>query len=314
MAIKIEQNTYTTNNITLNYYEVKNNLPALLMIHAQGTNATSYNNTLKELSKTYHIFTVDCPGHGKSDKNKANYNIVSIGNTIIEFAKNVIKTDFYLLGHSSGGLIAAYIASKTPMCKGLILEDPPLFSCQDERRIKTFNYLDLSTVCHNYIDQKLDEDFITYYFENQKMWDFFPDKSREKIKEKLVKSVINFRTKHPQKLLKVPFFPKAALEAYRGMNEYDPYFGETFYNNTFHNDISHSEILKEIKCKTLLMKAKTDFDNEGILLAAMSDEDATLAQELINQCELVTFDCGHGVHFEKKKEFIKAIINFTNGD
>ena len=48
-AIKIEQNFYSENDITLNYYEVKNNLPALFMIHAQGTNATSYNNTLKEL-------------------------------------------------------------------------------------------------------------------------------------------------------------------------------------------------------------------------------------------------------------------------
>ena len=200
------------------------------------------------------------------------------------------------------------------MCKGLILEDPPLFSCQDERRFKTFNYLDLSTVCHNYIDKKLEEDFITYYFKNQKMWDFFPDKSREKIKEKLVKSVINFRAKHPQKLLKAPFFPKSALEAYRGMNEYDPNFGETFYNNTFHKDILHSDILKEIKCKTLLMKAKTNFDDKGILLAAMSDEDAILAQELIKQCELLTFDCGHGVHIEKKNEFINAIVNFTKCD
>lgn len=97
----------------------------------------------------------------------------------------------------------------------------------------------------------------------------------------------------------------------RGMNEYDPYFGNTFYDDTFHKDVLHSEILKEISCKTCLMKAKTNFDDKGILLAAMSDEDADLAQKLIRQCDITRFDCGHGIHIEKKREFIETIINFA---
>lgn len=255
MTRRIVQNYHIANGMILNYYELKNDLPVLLMIHAQGTDATSYKSTWNVLSKKYHLYAVDCPGHGKSDKNECHYNIVSIGNALMDFAEKVIDKDFYLLGHSSGGLIAAYVASKTPICEGLILEDPPLFSCQGERRFKTFNYQDLSTVCHNYIEEVSEEDFLVYYFKNQKMWKFFPNDSREKIKAKLVQSVTNFRRKYPHKPLKVPFFPKSALEAYRGMNEYDPYFGETFYNNTFHRGVLHSEILTEISCKTLLMKA-----------------------------------------------------------
>ncbi len=310
MKNNILQKSYFANGIYLNYYEIKNDLPVLLLLHAQGTDAMSYKNVFKELSKKFHIYSIDCPGHGKSDKNKSHYNIVSIGNAIIDFTLNVIGEDFYILGHSSGGLIASYVASKTPTCLGLILEDPPLFSCQGERRFKTFNYLDLSTVCHNFIEQELKEDFTTYYFKNQKMWDFFPDKSRDKIKEKLVKSVINFRTKHPNKPLKVPFFPKSALEIYRAMNDYDPYFGEAFYYDTFSNGISHINILQAISCNTCLMKAKTNFDDKGILLAAMSDEDSTLAQKLITRCSVVHFDCGHGIHIEKKKEFIETINDF----
>lgn len=311
MKNNILQKSYFANDISLGYYEIKNNLPVLLLIHAQGTDAMSFKDVFKELSKKYHVYSIDCPGHGKSDKNKSNYNIVSIGNAIIGFIQNAIDEDFYILGHSSGGLISSYVASKTPTCLGLILEDPPLFSCQGERRFKTFNYLDLSTVCHDYIEKELKEDFTTYYFKNQKMWEFFPDKSREKIKAKLVKSVINYRTKHPDKPLKVPFFPKSALEIYRAMNEYDPYFGETFYNDTFNNGISHGDILQSISCKTCLMKAKTNFDDKGILLAAMTNEDANLVQNLIDHCSIVQFDCGHGIHIEKKKEFIEAINNFT---
>ena len=311
MMNNILEKAHFANDIYLNYYEIRRDLPVLLMLHAQGTDAMSYKNTFKELSKKHHIYSIDCPGHGKSDKNKSHYNIVSIGDAIIDFTQNVICEDFYILGHSSGGLIASYVASKAPTCLGLILEDPPLFSCQGERRFKTFNYLDLSTVCHDFIEQELKEDFIVYYFKNQKMWNFFPDKSRDKIKEKLVKSVIKFRLKHPNKPIKVPFFPKSALEIYRAMNEYDPYFGEAFYNDIFNSGILHSDILKSISCKTCLMKAKTIFDDNGILLAAMSDEDAKLVLNLIARCSVVQFDCGHGIHIEKKKEFIEAINNFT---
>lgn len=311
MTRNIIQKSCFVDGVSLSYYEIKNDLPVLIMVHAQGTNAMSYENTLKELSKKYHIYTVDCPGHGNSEKDKYLYNIVSIGSAILDFAKNIICEDFFIIGHSSGGLIAAFVASKTSMCIGLILEDPPLFSCQGERRLKTFNYLDLSTVCHNYIEENIKEDFVVYYFKNQKMWEYFPDESREKIKIKLVKSVTKFRKKYPHKTLKVPFFPKSALEAYRGMDEYDPYFGEAFYNDTFHSGVLHSDILKGIICKTLLMKAKTNLDDKGTLLAAMNDEDANLVQQLIKQCDVIKFDCGHGIHIEKKRDFIETVIDFA---
>lgn len=43
----------------------------------------------------------------------------------------------------------------------------------------------------------------------------------------------------------------------------------------------------------------------------MNDEDAKLAQQLIAQCDIIQFDCGHGIHIEKKKEFIEAVIAFA---
>lgn len=307
----ISQNQYMANGIKLNYYEVENNLPVLVMLHAQGTDSTSFENTYDALSNVFHIFSVDCPGHGSSDKDKSHYNIVSIGDAIIDFTKHLVESSFYIIGHSSGGLIASYVASKTEMCLGLILEDPPLFSCQGDRRFKTFNYLDLSTVCHHYIEQNTQENFVIYYFQHQKMWDFFPAKSRDRIKLKLLNCAKKYNSKHPDKPLKVPFFPKKALEVYHGMNDYDPYFGDAFYTDTFNGNLLHSEILKGITCKTLLMKADTNYDDDNVLLAAMSEEDASLALDLINDCELVKFACGHGIHMEKSDEFINALINFV---
>jgi len=217
-----------------------------------------------------------------------------------------------VLGHSSGGLIACYIASNYTGCNGLILEDAPLFSSNGDRRFNTFNYKDLSTICHNFINQNEESDFTYYYFMNQYCWNFFPDDSREKIKNKLGKFALKYRKNHPEKPLKVPFWPKKFLEAFNGLNEYDPYFGENFYNDKFNNNIDYEELLKNIAVPTLFMKANTTIGNDGLLQGALTDEDLERVKSLIKNVEVIYFNCGHGIHSEKQKEFIKC-VNDTLG-
>ena len=91
----------------LNYYEVGTAKNKLLLLHAQGTNSCSFDNVVTKLAKHYHVYLVDYYGHGKSSHNPEKYNLVSIGNDIIDFIENVICDSVAVLGHSSGGLIAA---------------------------------------------------------------------------------------------------------------------------------------------------------------------------------------------------------------
>ena len=303
----IETHVYKQHGIELNYYEIKKESEPLVLIHAQGVDAASFKNVWKQLSETYHVYSIDCYGHGKSLHQAEKYNVAEIGNAIIRFMEDVVKENVYLLGHSSGGLIAAYIASHTETCSGLILEDPPFFSSQGERRKSSFNYVDLSTVCHNFINQTESQDFVLYYFRNQYAWNFFPEKSREKIREKMSGMAAKYRKRHPDRNLKVMFWPKIALSGFCGMNSYDPLFGETFYNDSFHCGIPHEELLKHIRCRTLFMKAKTNVGDDGLLMAALSEEDLKKVTELIEGCRVVSFDCGHGIHIEKPKEFIECV-------
>lgn len=300
----LTEHFYKEQGIELNYYEIKNELQPLVLIHAQGVDATSYDNVWMQLSKTYHIYAVDCYGHGKSLHDPGQYNMIDISNAMIRFIEDVVQEKVFLLGHSSGGLISAYIASNTDLCKSLILEDPPFFSSQGERRKSSFNYIDLSTVCHNFINQSNDKDFVLYYFSNQYAWNFFPEKSREKIRQKMIGMAQKYRRKHPNKNLKVMFWPKAALSGFHGMNNYDPLFGETFFNDSFHCGILHEDILKNIKCKTYFMKAQTNVSKDSILMAALSEEDLERVAEHIADCQIERFDCGHGIHVEKPQEFI----------
>ena len=253
------------------------------------------------------VAALEAYGHGKSVHEPALYNIVSLGNALVRLIEEDIGEPCTLLGHSSGGLIAAYAAGKTDLCERLILEDPPFFSSQGERRKKTFNYVDLSSICHEYLQSEQDEDFVLYYFENQYAWNLFPEKARRKVRPKSIEAAERFMRKHPRRDLKIPFWPKSALASFVGMGEYDPRFGGTFYDDSFHCGIPHETILEKIACSTLFMKAKTEWSDDGILLAALSEEDLKQCLELIDDCKLVRFDCGHGIHIEEPRRFLKAI-------
>ena len=313
MKMKLENYQYKTydNNI-INYYEADNDNPILLIIHAQSANSSSYSGVIKELSKKFHLIIIDCYGHGKSSHNKEKYNIISQGDELIEFIQYKTDEKISILGHSSGGLIACYIASKSNLCDNLILEDPPLFSSVGEKRFNYYNYNDLSTICHNFINQDEEEDFVYYYFMNQYMWNFFPENSREKIRNKSGKSALKYRKKHPDKPLKIRFWPKKFLEAFNGMEQYDPYFGENFYNDTFNCNINYSKLLSEIDCRTLFMKANTKIGDDGIIMGALTDEDLQQVTDLIKNIKVEYFNCGHGIHIEKKKEFVKSVIGTLN--
>lgn len=308
-----EKCLYQKHGIKLNYYEIKNELQPLILIHAQGVDATSFGNVWEQLSTNYHVYAVDCYGHGESLHDAKQYNIEDIGRAVICFMEEAVQKKSYLLGHSSGGLIAAYIASHTELCDCLILEDPPFFSSQGERRKNTFNYIDLSTICHNFINQSECKDFVLYYFSNQYIWNLFPEKSREKVKQKMIKMAAKYRKKHPDKNLKIMFWPKAALSGFQGMNNYDPLFGEAFFNDSFHNGIRHEDILRGIKCRTVFMKAQTNRSEDGFLMAALSEEDLERVTEFIEDCQIVRFDCGHGIHTENPKKFIECLADLHRG-
>lgn len=305
--LKILENTYSGKNGALHYLEVKNDKPPLLLIHAQGVCARSFENVMGDLAKIYHVYAVDCYGHGGSAHNPALYNLKEQSFGIAEFIRVVAGGRVSLAGHSSGGLIAAYIASAYDVCDRLFLEDPPFFSCEGERRFKAFNYIDLSTICHNFLAQSEEKDFVLYYFINQRTWDMFPPEVKARIYDKTVAIARKDREKHPKGDLKILTWPKNALEGFKGMSDYDPRFGEAFYNDTFNAGVSHEEMLSKITCSTRIMKAQTLLSDDGTLYCAMSDEDAERACSLIKRCSVINFDCGHGIHYEKKREFLSAM-------
>ena len=120
--MKYEKHYYEGHNTGLQYYEIPNNLKPLVLLHAQAVDSSSFFNVMPELAHHFHVYAVDCYGHGGSLHEASKYNIADMGNAVIDFIKNVVKEPACLLGHSSGGLIAAYTAARGDLCSGLVLD------------------------------------------------------------------------------------------------------------------------------------------------------------------------------------------------
>ena len=82
------------NGNIINYGEVANDKPALLMIHGQGGIWECYATLMPELSKNWHIFAVDVYGHGESSHDESLYYLNVNGDDLIWFIDNVIGESF----------------------------------------------------------------------------------------------------------------------------------------------------------------------------------------------------------------------------
>ena len=60
------------------------------------------------------------------------------------------------------------------------------------------------------------------------------------------------------------------------------------------------------------MKANTKIGDDGIIQGALTDDDLNQVTNLIEHIEVEYFDCGHGIHNEKKKEFVRSVIGTLN--
>lgn len=290
------------NGTTLNYAEGPANGPPLLLIHGQLLTWTSYSRVLLALSRHFHVFAVDLHGHGKSDRAHEKYTANALAEDMLTFIEQVIGKPAIVSGHSSGGLVAANLAAKAPeWVPGVILEDPPFFASVHPRAFNTFDYIDLSCVAHDFLSSG-EDDFTSFYIRHGAVWDLFRG-AKARIQEKAAR----YRRAHPDRPLKLYFMPPVVNRLFGSMDNYDPRFGEAFYNNSFHDDFDHAETLRNIRVPTVLIHTDLDYDDNGILVAAMDSDDARRARSLLQDVLFHQVSAGNTFHFEKPLEYVRIV-------
>lgn len=293
------------NGSEMNYAEGPDNGPPLLLIHGQAVDWQNYARVLPELADHYHVFAVDCYGHGRSARVPEKYSNAALGRDLAQFIREVIGETAVVSGHSSGGLLAVWLAANAPdTVRGVILEDPPLFTTTLPRAEKTWNYVDLASTAHNFVNSG-ETDFVSYQVRHGKFYTLFNE-----LQPRLTQTVLTYRAKYPQEPVKVFYMPPVMNELWRGLHTYDPRFGASFYDGSWNDGFDHADALSHIRVPAVLIHTNWNYDEAGILMAAMDDKDAELARSLIPDVVFVKVDSGHGFHFEKPGDFVHILGDF----
>lgn len=100
---------------------------AVLIIHgfAGGVYDQEYLSTRLEINRKLDVYTFTLPGHAGDKEKKVTYkDWIKKSEEITEFLIKNGYREIYLIGHSMGGVIATYIASKYREVKKLVLAAP----------------------------------------------------------------------------------------------------------------------------------------------------------------------------------------------
>ncbi|HHT94346.1 MAG TPA: alpha/beta hydrolase [Clostridia bacterium] len=326
-----EQIYKTKDGSEIAYLEGPDNGEPLLLIHGQMVSKEDYAKVLPELSKHFHIFAVDCYGHGNSSKDPTKYNILSIRDDMILFMHDVIKEKTFLSGHSSGALISSAIAAKNKeQVKGLLLEDGPFFSTEPGRAEKTFSYLDFKTI-HDFLLQSDEKNYTKYFLEHTYLKEVFNKDGKDNWSF-LVKNPFTKRIKVNSEKMPIVWYypPEIGLNGLvfltRNMQDgtgmYDLRFGNTFYDFSWFEGFDQRGALSEIECPTIILHVAPSketapgyYDENGILLSAMDEKDAKEVQSLIEGSILMSgYESDHNIHADLPEQFIEAILEMKRKD
>ena len=210
---------------------------------------------------------------------------------------------------ANGALIAAYVAAYGgEMVKGVVLEDPPIFSTQGENWENSFAYLDTYKPLHDYISSEQTECWPAYYLRHCYWGELFMKDSMPGI----ANYAQRYSEKHPGEEVKIFFMPSSVTCVFHYVNQYDMIYGEHFYDLTWNNGIRHEQMLSDIEIPCIYLHAKEEVANNGVYLCAASGEQAQRAVALVgDNCRLIeTEDSNHNIHGTHKQIYLNTINSF----
>lgn len=160
----VERQITLHSGTTLTYSEGPGSGVAVLLLHGQGSARQSYDRVLPALAKDFHVYTLDVAGHGQSDRTPHRYTVHQIGADVVDFIDSAVGEPIILSGHSSGGLIAAWVAAEAPhLVSAVLFADAPFFSTEADRFATQFNFVDLAVPAHEFLAQDVETDFASWY-------------------------------------------------------------------------------------------------------------------------------------------------------
>lgn len=108
----------------LNYAEGPPTGPPLVLLHGGAWRWQAFQTLLAGLSTRWHLYALDLPGHGRSDRTPGRYHVRHFADEVARFLEEVVAEPAALVGHSVGGVVAMMAADRVPRgVSALVLED-----------------------------------------------------------------------------------------------------------------------------------------------------------------------------------------------
>lgn len=302
----------TVDGHALGYLEGPDNGTPLVLIHGQASQSRDHMLVLADLSREHHVFAVDVPGHGASDRlDPEQYTNAVVGDLLARFVEQVVDGPAILSGHSSGGLLALRIAATRPdLVAGLLLEDPPLFSSELPRLAQTMGGI-LPTVADAYLAEgEPGGDFQRHFLQHGDYFALFGP-----LAGPIERNALSRIDRHPGAPLELFYLPPFVTVFFLGLVNYDPSFGAAWVRDggRWYDGFDTEAALRAVDVPTTLVHTNY-FENrngtaytDGVLMAAMDGKDAARAMDLLpDATRLVQVQSGHLVHFEQSKAYLAA--------
>ncbi|MFX1603979.1 MAG: alpha/beta fold hydrolase [Promethearchaeota archaeon] len=310
---QFEEKQLDTGEININYVEGPRNGLPLVLVPGQGADWKTYEKVVPLLYQNFHVFAVDVRGHGKSDWTTGNYTFNSIGRDMIALLEHAVKEPAIISGNSSGGLIALWLAANRPdLVKGIIMEDPPLFSAEWPR-IKEDSYVYRVLEVTVELSKELKESRSIRGLARTFMKIKRPvEGGKFRGVPRSAAYLFAFMIRASQRLRSGnPSLPGRFGRITDILTTFDVDFSQAFLDGRVYEGLDHADALKRAECPMILLHANWLRHPDYGLVGAMDDDDAARAQEIAPEMHFKRIDSDHVIHSENPELFVKEVEEFA---
>ncbi|MBL8921310.1 MAG: alpha/beta fold hydrolase [Myxococcaceae bacterium] len=299
----ISEHDVTVDGVRL-HYAVAGDGPPIVLVPGQSFPWMSYQKVMPALAVKHRVYAMDVRGHGKSEHTPGQYTFSRCGKDLVAFLREVVRAPALLSGNSSGGLICLWAAANAPaLVRGVLLEDPPLFSTEWPRMR----------------DDTWVHDFFTHVVATlPDLAGFF---STLKLPTRPGKALMNFprplawvlggairrhQRARPGQPVDLWWLPMHVRLFVRGLSEYDIGFTQACVDGSI-SDMDQGDALARARCPMVLLQASSFRDPELGLVGAMDDDDLARAKALKPDLVVESWPKPHVVHLAAPKQWLALI-------
>jgi pimeloyl-ACP methyl ester carboxylesterase len=127
MSIVIEEHSFNTGVVTINYAEGPASGPPLVLLHGGSARWQSSESIMPDLAADWHLYAPEFRGHGKSGWVAGGYRLQDYADDTKAFLRQQVSEPAVIFGHSLGGMVALLVAAQCPeRIRAVVVGDSPL--------------------------------------------------------------------------------------------------------------------------------------------------------------------------------------------